>query len=138
MTWAGGPRRPQMNRPWMALTALGLLALGCERKENTTATPPQPDNTAVNQRDADGTTPTPVDQPNNAGDLDLVAKIRDAVTDDHTLSTNAHNCKIIVSAGTVTLRGVVDSQAEKEAVEAKARAVAGVTSVDNQLEVKAP
>jgi osmotically-inducible protein OsmY len=56
---------------------------------------------------------------------------------DKAMSMNAQNCKIITDkSGVVTLRGVVDSQAEKDAIQAKAQAVAGVTRVDNQLEVK--
>jgi osmotically-inducible protein OsmY len=59
------------------------------------------------------------------------------VVGDKSLSTNAHNLKIITSNGTVTLRGPVKSTEEKAAVETKAKQVAGVTGVDNQLEVEA-
>lgn len=38
--------------------------------------------------------------------------------------------------GVVTLRGPVKSEPEKSAIEAKARQVAGVKRVDNQLEVE--
>ena len=58
--------------------------------------------------------------------------------DDKALSTNAHNAKIVTDKGAVTLRGVVESAAEKDSVETKAKAVAGVASVDNQLEIKNP
>ena len=44
--------------------------------------------------------------------------------------------KIITVAGKVTLRGPVKSDAEKATIEAKTKAAAGVTEVDNQLEVK--
>ena len=50
---------------------------------------------------------------------------------------NAHNVKIITSGGVVTLRGPVNSPQEKAAIEAKAKQVAGVTRVDNLLEVEA-
>ena len=52
------------------------------------------------------------------------------------LSTNAHNVKIVTSAGTVTLRGPVKSTEEKATIEAKAKQVAGVTRVDNLLEIE--
>ena len=53
------------------------------------------------------------------------------------MSMNAQNCKIITDkSGIVTLRGPVASQAEKDAIEAKAKTIAGVTSVVNELEVK--
>jgi osmotically-inducible protein OsmY len=57
--------------------------------------------------------------------------------DDKTMSINAQNCKIVTDkAGKVTLRGVVNSQTEKDAIELKAKSASGVSSVDNQLEVK--
>jgi hyperosmotically inducible protein len=55
---------------------------------------------------------------------------------DSAMSINAQNCKIITQKGAVTLRGPVASQAEKDAIAAKAKAVPGVTSVTNELEVK--
>ncbi len=54
---------------------------------------------------------------------------------DKSLSTYAHNVKIISQNGTVTLRGPVRSEDEKAAIEAKAKAVAGVTAVNNELTV---
>jgi len=52
-----------------------------------------------------------------------------------TFSTNAKNVKIITNEGTVTLRGPVKSDKEKAEIEAKAKRVAGVKKVDNQLEI---
>lgn len=95
------------------------------------------DNTGKNARDADGDTKTVFDQGNSEADVQITANIRKAIVDDDALSTNAHNVKVITSAGTVTLRGPVDSAKEKATVEAKAKNVAGVTRVDNQLEVAA-
>lgn len=128
-----------------ALAAAGLIA-GCEDRPatpsngapppNTSSAPAKPDNTARNERDQDGTTKTPLDQSNDARDIEITAAVRRAIVDDDTMSTNAENIKIITNQGAVTLRGVVNSQAEKDAIEAKAKAVAGVVSVDNQLEVK--
>jgi osmotically-inducible protein OsmY len=37
----------------------------------------------------------------------------------------------------VTLRGVVETQLEKDAIDAIAKNIAGASRVDNQLEVKA-
>ena len=98
--------------------------------------PKAPDNTAINERDRDGKTLTPPDQQENETDLALTQKIRQAIIDDDNLSMSADNVKIISQNGKVTLRGPVKDQAEKANIEAKAKAVAGVTSVDNQLEVK--
>lgn len=101
-------------------------------------TPPAPDNTGNNERDRNEANKTPLDQGNNSADIDITAKIRSAIVDDSAMSTNARNIKIITQGGVVTLRGVVDTQAEKDSIETKARAVAGVTRIDNQLEIKAP
>jgi osmotically-inducible protein OsmY len=93
------------------------------------------ENTARNARDAQGDMKTVFDQGNSAADRNITANIRKSIVDDDSLSTNAHNIKIITNAGVVTLRGPVDSAAEKATVETKAKQVAGVTRVDSQLEV---
>jgi hyperosmotically inducible protein len=58
------------------------------------------------------------------------------VVKDKSLSTYAHNIKIISQNGMVTLRGPVRSDDEKRAVEADATAVVGTDKVTNELEVK--
>ena len=94
------------------------------------------DNTKKNVRDRDGALPTPTDQGNSKGDLELTQKIRQAVVADGTLSSNAHNVKIITTDGAVTLRGPVKDADEQARVVAKAREVAGQAPVDDQLEVE--
>lgn len=106
---------------------------------NTVAPTPQrdADNTDRNKVDQSGPTKTPIDQSNSSADIKITAEIRRAIMDDKMMSVNAQNCKIITdSSGTVTLRGPVDSAAEKASIEAKARAVVGVRAVVNELEVK--
>ena len=93
------------------------------------------DNTGKNVRDRGGETVTPEDQGGSAADRQLTANIRKAIVADDGLSTNAHNVKIVTRDGQVTLRGPVESEAEKQAVAAKAQQVAGVKRVDNQLEI---
>lgn len=101
---------------------------------------PAPDNTARNKSDAPGApteTKTPMDQSESAEHIKITADIRAAVVAMDGMSVNGKNIKIITDkSGVVTLRGVVASQAEKEKIDAKARSFAGVTNVDNQLEVK--
>jgi hyperosmotically inducible protein len=96
----------------------------------------KPDNTAVNERDADGDTKTPFDQGENEADRNTTAEIRRRVVDAPDMSVNAQNVKIITNAGNVTLRGPVENDAEREAIEKIAKDVAGADKVDNQLEVK--
>jgi len=97
----------------------------------------EPDNTGVNTRDKDGGSLTVFDQGGSEGDRRITASVREMVVEDDSLSTNAHNVKIITIDGVVTLRGPVASQTEKSSIEAKAKSVAGVTAVNNQLDVAA-
>jgi hyperosmotically inducible protein len=94
---------------------------------------PAPDNTKVNRQDA----PT-ADQATNARtDRELMQKIRRSLMDDKSLSTYAHNVKIIASHGKVTLKGPVTSEEEKHSVEQKAADVAGAGNVTNELTIRA-
>jgi hyperosmotically inducible periplasmic protein len=125
------------------LSALGLTACGNDRSasnqesadQTAQSTAPAPDNTAINERDRGGATKTPGDQAENEDDRKITQEVRRAITSDDTLSTNAQNVKVITDNGTVTLRGPVNSAKEKTEIEAKAKQVAGVKRVDNQLEV---
>ena len=96
--------------------------------------PPAADNTARNDRDR-AATPTADNAGNSAADRDTAQKIREAVVDDGSLSTNAHNIKIVVQGGTVTLVGPVASDAERTKLEQIAVANAGDRKVINQVEV---
>ena len=63
-------------------------------------------------------------------------KIRSAIVSDKSLSTYAHNVKVISQHGQVTLKGPVHSDDERKSIEAKAVEVAGSGNVTNQLSVK--
>jgi len=93
------------------------------------------DNSGKNVRDRQDNARTSGDQSNAKSDVTITKEVRKAVVADKTLSTNAHNVKIITTNGVVTLRGPVKSPQEKDTIGAKAKQVAGVKSVDNQLEV---
>jgi hyperosmotically inducible periplasmic protein len=93
------------------------------------------DNSAKNVRDRAGSTLTPGDQSESQADLDLTQRVRQAVVADTSLSTSAHNIKIITVDGVVTLRGPVTSEQEKAKVVAAAQQIAGVKQVENHLEV---
>jgi hypothetical protein len=97
--------------------------------------PTLPDNTAVNERDAVRDTKTPIDQDENQADVNRTAEIRKRLLDQPDMSVNARNAKIITSQGKVTLRGPVDSEAERDALVKIATDIAGAENVDNQLEV---
>jgi len=97
----------------------------------------QPDNSKVNQRDRNPGEVTADQQKETAADRQMTAKIRKALTDDKSLSTYAHNVKVVSQNGTVTLKGPVRSEAEAKAIVAKATEVAGNSAkIENELSVK--
>jgi hyperosmotically inducible periplasmic protein len=111
-----------------AAPLLGSAALARPYQE------PAPDNTKVNKQN----TPTADQQKMSPTDRELTRKIRAAIHQDKSLSTYAHNIKIISQDGKVTLKGPVRSDEEKTAIEAKATSVAGEGNVTDQLEVTPP
>jgi hypothetical protein len=94
-----------------------------------------PDNTKVNKRDRAKGAATADQQKENAGDREITQKIRQALMDDKSLSTYAHNVKVIAQNGQVTLKGPVRSENEKKTIEAKAIEVAGAGHVTNQISI---
>jgi hyperosmotically inducible protein len=99
---------------------------------------PAPDNTKTNQGDASKHAKTADQQKMNPADRETTRKIRSALTDDKSLSTYAHNIKIITTDGMVTLKGPVRSEDEKSAIEAKAKEIAGDSNVRNKLTIAPP
>ena len=99
---------------------------------------PAPDNTKANQGDASKNAKTADQQKMNPADRETTKKIRSALVDDKSLSTYAHNVKIITTDGMVTLKGPVRSEEEKSAIEAKARQIAGDSNVTSNLTVAPP
>ncbi len=95
------------------------------------------DNTKRNEVDK-GDTVTPIDQGNGQADIDTTANIRKAVMGDDSMSSNAKNAKIITNNGVVTLRGAVNSAAEKAAFEARAKEHVGSNKLVNELTIAAP
>jgi osmotically-inducible protein OsmY len=115
-----------------------VLIAGCSKDredKQVSQTAVEPDNSGRNVRDRDNQNKTAGDQSESEADRTISQNIRDAITSDDSLSTNGKNVKIITNDGTVTLRGPVKSDKEKTDIEAKAKQVAGVKKVDNQLEI---
>lgn len=102
--------------------------------KSTTAAP---DNTGKNQRDRNASEPTADRQKENPSDRELTRQIRRAIAQDKSLSTYAHNIKIIAQNGVVTLKGPVKSEQEKQTIEGKAAQVAGgADKINSEIEVK--
>jgi osmotically-inducible protein OsmY len=96
---------------------------------------PAPDNSKTNQGDANPGATTADQQKMNPADRNITKQIRSAIYQDHTLSTYAHNIKVITRDGKVTLKGPVRTEDEKAGIAAKAAAVVGAENVRNRLEV---
>ncbi len=95
-----------------------------------------PDNTQANRP---GDTPTAAradQQGQSAQDRELARKIRRAVVKDKSLSTYAHNVKIIAQNGVVTLKGPVRSEEERSTINAKAAEIAGANSMKDEMTVR--
>ena len=97
---------------------------------------PAADNTKVNERDRSRNEPTADQQKDNRVDREITLQIRQSIMKDKSLSTYAHNVKIVTQHGQVTLKGPVRSEEEKRAIEAKATEVAGESKVTNELDIK--
>jgi osmotically-inducible protein OsmY len=133
-----GPITRQHQRIIQPLGAIALvLSTAFFSMSGQAATPnAKADNTEVNERDADSNSLTPLDQSNSKADTEIVANIRSALTSDKSLSVYAQNVKVIVRNGAVTLRGPVATAAEKTRVESWAKSVAGVRTVQSEIDIK--
>lgn len=121
---------------WKTLLAAALVSsLGLWAAAQQDSQPAAPDNTKMNQRERNSGS-TADQQKENQSDRELARQIRRRIVQDKSLSTYAHNVKVVAQGGTVTLKGPVKSEEEKAAIEQKAADVAGSpTKVMNELEV---
>jgi len=130
----------QMNRRRILVPALATLALAIvggplAAHAQDQSSPPSstaPDNSARNKAHAN----TADSQKDNTSDREITRKIRSSITSEKSLSTYAHNVKIITQGGQVTLKGPVRDENEKQAIASKAADVVGADKVNNQLSVK--
>lgn len=123
-----------MNKPTVAALLLSSMLAAphvIAQSPSTVA----PDNAKSNKVDTSNETVTAGAQTNNATDLDLTKRIRQNVMADKSLSTYAHNIKIVTVNGSVTLNGVVRSEDEKGAIEMKAANIAGKDRVTSDLKI---
>jgi hyperosmotically inducible periplasmic protein len=117
---------------YVALVA-SCLSVGWAR--NTGGQQSAPDNTRTNAHQRANSAPTADQQKENPSDRAISQQIRKAIVKDKSLSTYAHNIKIITQNGQVTLAGPVRSEEEKKVLETTAANVAGGGNVTSQLQV---
>jgi hyperosmotically inducible protein len=122
----------------MMTTALASIAGAGDSATGAAEARRPADDTGRNARDRNDRTLTADKQSNRKSDVEITRTIRRAIVKDKSLSTNAHNVKIITEGGNVTLRGPVASQEEKEIVAKKAETINRGGKVDNQLEIAKP
>ena len=130
-----------------ALSVLAACALMCQsvHAQMDSSTPVRPaaplekpaDNSVNNKADPSNAV-TADAQKNDRTDLGLTQQIRKRVMADKSLSTYAHNVKIVAVDGTVTLNGVVRDTREKHRVAMMAQKIAGKAHVVNDLKVAPP
>ena len=125
--------------PLIALSTCALVAQYASAQSDANSAAPAstvaPDNSKSNKLDSSNTSATAGTQSNHSTDVDVTKRIRQSLMADKSLSTYAHNVKIVTLNGSVTLNGVVRSDEEKNAVEMKAAAVAGKDKVTNDLKI---
>jgi osmotically-inducible protein OsmY len=122
--------------PVLILLAGGTVAQSTDSAMATPSMSVPADNSKSNKEDPSDRTHTADEQKNNTSDLKIAQEIRRSVMADKSLSTYAHNTKIVSVNGTVTLNGVVRSEAEKTSVARKAAEVAGSGHVVNDIKVE--
>ena len=128
-------KRLLASAPLVAMLFLSGTAFLWAQQDSNSASPAPADNTKVNQRDRNANEPTADQQKENPSDRQLTTQIRRAIVKDKSLSTTAHNVKIIAQNGNVTLKGAVKNDTEKQAIEAKAAKIAGEGKVNSELQV---
>lgn len=133
-------KRLRSLAPALALGSLlgipALAPLAAQKADTKTDTQGvKSDNTRVNKRDRKASAVTADQQKENTSDRETARKIRRAVMEDKSLSTYAHNVKIVVRGGTVTLKGPVRTEEEKKTIEAKATEIAGAGKITNNISV---
>jgi osmotically-inducible protein OsmY len=92
---------------------------------------------AAGYGDAKGNTVTTEGQPQNKRDEKLMQRVRKSINDEKSLSVDAKNIKVVSVNGKLTLRGPVQSAAERDLITRRASDIAGMENVDDQLKVVA-
>ena len=117
----------------VSLSAMGMI---WAQQDPATSGQQPADNTKMNQRDRNQNEPTADQQKENSSDRALAQQVRRALVEDKSLSTYAHNIKVIAQNGIVTLKGPVHSDQEKQAIESKAaEAAGGADKIKSEIDV---
>jgi hyperosmotically inducible periplasmic protein len=123
---------------WVARDLVLIAVLGALSPASPSSRPSEqsPESAQPNYPSKSPSAASADQQAQSTKDRELARKIRRSVVTDKSLSIRAHNIKIIAKNGTVTLRGAVRSDQEKNAVTAKAIQLAGANNVKDEISVK--
>ena len=127
------------------LVAASFVLVGCEKQEGSMSESPDAQQSAKTQNNIKEATPV-MSAPLNAqsqavseADKQITQLIRQSLASQTTptdLSEAVKNITIVTKDGMVTLKGTIKTEAEKTDLETRTKAIAGVKSVMNELEVK--
>ncbi|HVY47582.1 MAG TPA: BON domain-containing protein [Minicystis sp.] len=131
---------------WTMTAALLVGGAACEKAsgeqrgndQRTTTTPAAPADTMKLNPQQQGRTSAqaaPGDQGATDTDQRITQQVRRAIESDTSLSSEARNVTVVTHSGVVTLKGNVKSDAERKSLESKAKGIADVKQVEDQLDV---
>ena len=124
--------------PLLLCTQFIIFTLSCAAHAQSTNTEQSStsSSTAANKGDDNPDSITPFSQSNADADLKVTQNIRQAIEKQDGLSENAKNIKIITTTDhTVYLKGVVDSEDERNRVLAIAKPIIGDLKFKNYLKL---
>lgn len=81
------------------------------------------------------TTTTTESSAMSASDQELAKRVEETIKQNPALATAAQNIQVQAKNGEITLRGSVNNEQEKANIAAEAQKVAGVSKVDNLIQV---
>ena len=116
----------------VAWAAVALLCSALAGAPSVATAQTAPDNSGQNKSQA----ATADNQSNAKADRLMTAQVRKAIMADKDLSTYGHNIKIITRNGTVTLKGPVKSEDEKQKITSDVAGVVSSDKITNSLTVK--
>ena len=123
-----------MTRMIVALTV--FAAVGCAQKPETPVALEPGDQAPLPSESSENKQPLP-HQAEKEADRTITQQIRQQVFKEDAMSPDAKNVRIVTVDGVVTLRGPVQTEAERAEIDSVAKRIDGVKRVDNQLEIAA-
>lgn len=110
-----------MKKSLLLLSSLSLLLTACDNRNET--------------KEHKNSELTGMPRSETEADRALAQKIHETIAADNAASIDLKRIKVVVINGVVTLRGTVRNDNEKNELTGKVKAISGVKSVDNQLEI---